>query len=164
MRAAQECLHLKKAVRQLIGECLSTCTLATIRTICLQMNLKASWLLWSARLVTLQLLDDPKLLKDPRVYALTDIFFLEDLKALSTTKLRQKLKELEDLSISDSFPECVREIYASTPGSDRAMRSAVVEVAKAHVRELGKKEIFKDLIREGGDFAVDYFESVLARP
>ncbi|KAF2181491.1 hypothetical protein K469DRAFT_589178 [Zopfia rhizophila CBS 207.26] len=101
--------------------------------------------------------DDPPLLKDPRVYALADMFFLEDLKALSTAKLQLKL---QDLWTSDSFPECVREIYASTPNSDRAMRSAVVEVARVHVRELGKKAIFKDLIREGGDFAVEYFESI----
>ena len=42
------------------------------------------------------------------------------------------------------------------------MRPAVVEVAKAHVRELSKKATFKDLIREGGDFAVDCFESVMS--
>ena len=85
------------------------------------------------------------------------MFFLEDLKALCTSKLQQKLQDLWD---SDLFPECVREIYASTPNSNCAMRSAVVKVAKAHVRELGKKDIFKDLIREGGDFAIDYFESI----
>jgi len=86
------------------------------------------------------------------------MFFLEDLKALSTAKLQRKL---QDLWTCDSFPECVREIYTSTPNSDRAMRSAVVEVAKVHTIELGKKAIFKDLIREGGDFAVQYFESVI---
>jgi hypothetical protein len=41
------------------------------------------------------------------------------------------------------------------------MRSAVVEAAKDHVRELGKKVVFKDLIHEGGDFAVQYFEIVV---
>jgi hypothetical protein len=85
------------------------------------------------------------------------MFFLEDLKALATAKLQQKLKELWT---SESFPECIREVYVTTPESDRAMRSAVVEVAKDHVRELGKMVLFKDLIREGGDFAV-YFESVV---
>ena len=85
------------------------------------------------------------------------MFFLEDLKALCTSKLQQKLQVLWD---SDLFSECVREIYASTPNSNCSMRSAVVKVAKTHLRELGKKETFKDLIREGGDFAVDYFESI----
>jgi hypothetical protein len=87
------------------------------------------------------------------------MFFLGDLKALCTAKLQQKL---QTLWTSDSFPECVREVYSSTSDSDRTMRSAVVEVAKTHIRELGEKAIFKDLIREGGDFAVDCFESVLS--
>ena len=30
-------------------------------------------------------------------------------------------------------------------------------VAKDDVRELGKKAVFKDLIHEGGDFVVQYF-------
>src|SRR4051812_35515765 len=90
------------------------------------------------------------------------MFFLEDVKALSTAKLQLKL---QGLWTSDSFPDCVREIYASTPNSDRGMRSAVVEVARVHAGELCCKAIFKELIREGGDFAVDFFESVtLPRP
>jgi len=34
------------------------------------------------------------------------------------------------------------------------MQSAVVKVAKVYVRELGSKDVLKNLIREGGDFAV----------
>jgi hypothetical protein len=41
------------------------------------------------------------------------------------------------------------------------MRSTVIEVAKVHVCELGEKAAFKDLIREGGVFAAQYFESVM---
>jgi hypothetical protein len=86
------------------------------------------------------------------------MFFLEDLKALATVKLQQKL---QDLWTSDSFPECIREVYATTPENDCAMRSAVVEVATKHVSELGRKIVFTDLIREGGDFPVDFFTSVV---
>jgi len=85
------------------------------------------------------------------------MFFLEDVKTLSTTKIQKKLQTLWEC---DSFPDCIREIYASTRDNDRAMRSAVVEVARVHARELGKKVMFKDLIREGGEFAVDFFESI----
>ncbi|KAJ6276571.1 hypothetical protein J3E71DRAFT_187155 [Bipolaris maydis] len=105
--------------------------------------------------------DDPALLKEPRVYALAEMFFLEDLKAVAVAKLQQKL---QDLWTSDSFPECIQEIYATTPENDVGMRSAVVEIAKVHVKELISKDIFKDLIREGGDFAVEYFESVVSPP
>lgn len=86
------------------------------------------------------------------------MFFLEDLKALATAKLQQKL---QNLWTDGSFPDCIREIFATTIDSDHAMRSAVVEVAKAHVKELGRKSVFKDLIREGCDFAVQFFESVV---
>jgi hypothetical protein len=102
--------------------------------------------------------DDPALLKDARVYALADMFFLPDLKALCTLKLTDKL---HDQWSSESFPDCIREIYESTPQSDRTMKDAVVRVAKQHARELAEKDIFKDLIREGGDFPVDYLESLI---
>ena len=81
------------------------------------------------------------------------MFFLDDLKALSTLKLQ---KELRNSWRNDSFPECVREIYETTPDSDRAMRSAVVEVARAHTQQLGEVAVFRALLREGGDFAVDF--------
>ncbi|OCK74090.1 hypothetical protein K432DRAFT_410158 [Lepidopterella palustris CBS 459.81] len=99
--------------------------------------------------------EDPKLFKDPRVYALADMFFLEDLKLLALKKFQEKLK---DLWRSNLFPECVREVYRSTYKRDRAMRSTVVEAAATYVRKLGTKGIFKDLIREGRDFAVDYIQ------
>lgn len=98
------------------------------------------------------------LLKEPRVYALADMFFLEDLKAVAIAKLQQKL---QDLWKSDSFPECIREIYTTTPENDLGMRSAVVEMAKLHVRELVSKDKFKALICEGGDFAFQCLESVV---
>jgi hypothetical protein len=86
------------------------------------------------------------------------MFFLEDLKALSVTKLQQRL---QNLWTCDTFPECVREIYATTPDRDRAMRAAVVEVAKTHIVDLGKKATLKEPMHEGGDFAVDLFDAVV---
>ncbi|RMZ71006.1 BTB POZ domain [Pyrenophora seminiperda CCB06] len=77
---------------------------------------------------------------------------LEDLKALAAVLLQQKL---QDLCTSKSFPECIREVYVTTLENDCAMRSAVIEVATEH------EDLFKDLIREGGDFPVDYFTSVV---
>lgn len=54
----------------------------------------------------------------------------------------------------------VRETYASTPESDLTMRSAMVEVGRVHARELDKKAVFKELIREGEEFAVEFFKSI----
>ncbi|KAF2193629.1 hypothetical protein K469DRAFT_239450 [Zopfia rhizophila CBS 207.26] len=102
--------------------------------------------------------EDPELCKDLRVYVLADMFFLEDLKALALEKFK---RNLEDLWMSDSFPECVREVYKSTYERDHALRSVVVEVAATHAHDLGSNGIFKDLVYEGGDFVVDYFEKLL---
>lgn len=41
------------------------------------------------------------------------------------------------------------------------MRSAIIDVATEYVSELGRKALYKNLIREGGDFPVDYFTSVV---
>ena len=83
------------------------------------------------------------------------MFFLDDLKALW---LWLELDFGCDLWISDLFPECIREIHAFTTNNDRVMRAIVGELAGDHAHELGKKDIFKDLIREGGDFAVENLE------
>jgi hypothetical protein len=81
--------------------------------------------------------DDPKLLRDARVYALADMFFLEELKNLSVAKLKQELDNasiqwkrkiaLCDDAWSDAFLECIREIYATTLDYNCALRKVVVE-------------------------------------
>lgn len=76
---------------------------------------------------------------------------------LSQTRFQENLKRLW---MSNLFPECIREVYASTQNSDSKMRSAVVEIATAHARELGEKEIFRELLMDGGDFAVEYVSNL----
>ncbi|KAK7177394.1 hypothetical protein PSPO01_16560 [Paraphaeosphaeria sporulosa] len=104
--------------------------------------------------------DDSTLLKDPRVYALADMMLLEGLKALCVSKLKEKLK---DLWASDSFPDCIREVYACTHHSGCDMRSAVLEIATAHAPELSDKEVFTDLLRDGGEFPVEYVTALTER-
>ena len=62
-------------------------------------------------------LDDPDLLKDPRVYFLADMFLLENLKALSLAKLQAGLQIGSQSQIPGLFPECVREVYSNTSSS-----------------------------------------------
>lgn len=88
-----------------------------------------------------------------RVYALADMFFLDGLKDLSTAKLQQRLQCNWN---SATFPDCAREVYACTRESDREIRSAVANAARIHAQQLWNSAGFKDLIREGGDFAVDF--------
>jgi hypothetical protein len=81
------------------------------------------------------------------------MFFIEDLKSLSVGKLQRRL-ELPVQSIP--FTECVREIYLSTHAADE-LRSTIVDATIVQRRKSEMMEGIADLVREGGDFAVDYF-------
>ncbi|KAH9205214.1 hypothetical protein DL95DRAFT_528942 [Leptodontidium sp. 2 PMI_412] len=70
--------------------------------------------------------------------------------------LRVFERQLEQHWISDTLPDCVREVYSTTNNVDsNGMRIAVVNAVAAHKEELVQKRPFQDLIREVGDFAVD---------
>ncbi|KFY03940.1 hypothetical protein V490_00042 [Pseudogymnoascus sp. VKM F-3557] len=100
--------------------------------------------------------DDVELLRHPRVYALADMFRMEDLKTLACKKFELQLQQHW---ISDTFVDCIREVYMTSRVSD-ATRKAVVRTVFLH-KELVNKQPFQDLIREVGDFAADLV-SVLA--
>ena len=89
------------------------------------------------------------------MYALADMYFVEDLKLLSEAKLRQKLRKAE---VGEEFAECVREMYATTSERDKTMRSAVVEAAVSQRSAMTSSG--KDLIHDGGDFVVDYIKAL----
>lgn len=86
-----------------------------------------------------------------RVHALADMFRMEELRDHSCRKFELLL---EGHWISDTFPDCVREVY-STSQDEATIRMLVVNVATAHLQELIQKQSFQDLVREIGDFAVD---------
>jgi hypothetical protein len=85
------------------------------------------------------------------------MFFLEDLKTLCVLKLQKKLKELW---ASDEFPICIRKVYASTSHASCHMRLAVLKFATAYANDLSAKEVFTNLLCEGGDFTVEYVHAL----
>jgi len=103
--------------------------------------------------------DDLEMLKHPRVFALTDMFRMDDLKALAVKNLEA---QLQVHWISDTFPDCVREVYGNT-FQDAAMRQIVVKVVKDHLSNLCSRTAFLDGIRETGDFAVDVVKELAKR-
>lgn len=82
------------------------------------------------------------------------MFFLEDLKLLSVTKFQKKLKAT---TRSNSFIDCVQELYTCTHKGNPAMRSAVVEIVALQRETLDRIEL-ESLFRQGGDFVVDYLK------
>ncbi|OAL42711.1 hypothetical protein IQ07DRAFT_525636, partial [Pyrenochaeta sp. DS3sAY3a] len=102
--------------------------------------------------------DDDKLSKHLRVYALANMFCIEDLKTVCLDKFRRETSKGWD---SDLFLGCVWEVYHSIPAYPHTIRPALVDVAVAHVREIAGKAGFQDLVREGGDFVVEYVTRLL---
>lgn len=103
--------------------------------------------------------EDPELLRDIRVYALAAKFEIGNLKSLALERFQQKCKNRWE---SNLFAECIKEVYTSICGSE--MRSAVVQIAAAHVHDLATEARFKAIIHEGGDFVCDYFEMLYELP
>ncbi|OAQ69694.1 BTB/POZ fold domain-containing protein [Pochonia chlamydosporia 170] len=100
----------------------------------------------------LDALDDDELSKHVRVYQLADYFGVQTLKDYSLGKLRLKVQELW---VSETFVDCIRDVYQSTIDPDCEMRKIVVDTAWSHFKSLWGKKPFRELVREGGDFAVD---------
>ena len=96
--------------------------------------------------------DELELLKHPRVFALADRFCMDHLKALACEKFS---KQLAQLWISDTFPDCIREVYSTTIGSDKQMRRAIIDVIKLHYKEICQKAAFAEIYCEIGEFTVD---------
>ncbi|KAI1181521.1 hypothetical protein F5B17DRAFT_277152 [Nemania serpens] len=97
-------------------------------------------------------IDDDELVKDLRVYVTAEFFMLDDLKHLALQRFKLKL---DRLWISELLVDCVREVYASTTESEHGLRSVVIEVAYTYRADLWQRKEFRDLVHDGGDFAVD---------
>jgi hypothetical protein len=88
------------------------------------------------------------------------MFDIPDLLSLSSAKFQQEVaKSLP----SDMFQACVHELYVSTYEGSHELRSAIVEAAIAQRKDPGVGETIKVLLREGGDFAVDYLAALEKR-
>lgn len=86
------------------------------------------------------------------MFAIADMFQMDDLKTLARERFEKQLKQHW---ISDTFTDCIREVYETTQQTETAMRRMTVEMARIHIKELYPQKCFQALVREVGDFAVD---------
>ena len=93
------------------------------------------------------------------MYALADLFRIEELKKLSVQKFQAQI-ENEKFWGCEAFADCIHEVYTSTPDHDLLMRNVVVQVVVAHIKDLCKKKWIQDLIRDEGEFAVDLIQNM----
>ncbi|KAH9212364.1 hypothetical protein DL95DRAFT_464093 [Leptodontidium sp. 2 PMI_412] len=97
--------------------------------------------------------DDLDLFKHPRVFALADMFRIEELKSITGKKFE---RQLQQHWISDTFPDSIREVYSTSNNTDSdRIRNIVVGAVASHKQDLLPKFPFQELIREERDFAVD---------
>ena len=87
------------------------------------------------------------------MFALADMFRIEELKVIACKKFEQQLQQHW---ISDTFPDSIREVYSASNNTDSdSIRNIVVGAVASHKQDLLQKVPFQELIREVGDFAVD---------
>ncbi|EGR52930.1 uncharacterized protein TRIREDRAFT_102952 [Trichoderma reesei QM6a] len=99
----------------------------------------------------LPIADDDELIKDIRVYQLADYFRVEGLREYALHNFESKIKHLW---VSESFVDCIREVYGATD-LGYEMRKAILQVVRGHLGELWEKKAFRLLVREGGDFPME---------
>lgn len=92
------------------------------------------------------------MLREARVYALAEYFCVEGLKDYVYERLDRLLGKLW---VSEGFVDCIREVYSTTPNPHDRLRALVSKVAHKHISELWGKEKFREIVQDGGDFAVD---------
>lgn len=91
------------------------------------------------------------------MYQLADYFGTVGLDAYALKRFKAKA---EKLWMSEGFLHCIRDVYDSTVHARCKMRATVVEITRKHLNELWKTPL-KDLVRAGGDFAVDLMDQMV---
>jgi hypothetical protein len=92
------------------------------------------------------------LLGNVQVYSLADKYNIPRLKGLAKAKFMAQAHQL--LSV-DHYPDIIREIYESTPSSDRGLRDAVTLACVENIRTLIPEPVFSAVLKDVGDFGFD---------
>lgn len=70
---------------------------------------------------------------------------------------------MDDEEMTPKFIACVRLIFESTKIENNMLRKVAMDLVERHLETLWNIEAFQDLVRGGGDFAVDIFTRLIGR-
>ncbi|PWY75513.1 hypothetical protein BO70DRAFT_318911 [Aspergillus heteromorphus CBS 117.55] len=105
----------------------------------------------------------PVLLGHARLYVVADTYRIQSLCQLVLHKLKETLEifTLCETNVSDVI-EFVRFVYAHTPRLDNKdeLRTLATSYIVSVLGQLGDCKLFQDLLAEGGDFLVDFWQIV----
>ena len=102
--------------------------------------------------------DDGALLKHLRVNAIMDFFDVQGLRSLCATSFTNLLYLSWDIN---TFVDSVFDVYSMTTKGDDAFRKAIVNSAIKNLKELYKRDDFKSLITEHGEFSGELLTALL---
>ncbi len=97
-------------------------------------------------------IDEPSLLNNVLVYAVAEKYNITELKELAKAKFQGRAISL--LSAME-FPEIIRELYRSTPSSDRGLRDILCQVCAERGRTIIDSLDLNAIIAEAGEFGLD---------
>jgi hypothetical protein len=100
----------------------------------------------------------PPLISSVRVYAIADKYNIPPLKELARDRFSNWAK---DNWAREDFSDIVREIFESTPKSDRGLRDIVIQIATIHADVLTQKDKFRQLMEDIGDLGLNLLCQVL---
>jgi hypothetical protein len=102
--------------------------------------------------------DELSLLNNVLVYAIAEKYGIAELKQMAKEKFRSQARSL--LSAKE-FSEIIRELYGSTPPSDRGLRDIVSQVCAQQGRTIVDSPDLNATIVEVGEFGLDLLREVL---
>lgn len=98
-----------------------------------------------------------QLIHHASLYAMGDLFLIPGLKTVARTNLRRMLESLNATSTAVRIVKSVlvRNIYSSTPGTDRGLRDAICQYLKPHLAALLEGGFIDDMLKDVDGFALD---------
>jgi hypothetical protein len=96
--------------------------------------------------------DQPALLSSVLVYAIADKYDIQPLKELAKNRFETSA---EKNWAHKDFSDTVKEIFESTPKSDRGLRDIAIRIIASHADMLIQKDEFRQLIEEVGDLGLN---------
>ena len=74
---------------------------------------------------------------------------------LKQIALKNFESQLAEHWISDTFPDCVREVYSTDYPAGCDLQLVLVATVRKHCDKICQKSGFRDVVGEFGDFAID---------
>lgn len=100
----------------------------------------------------------PALLINAQVYTIAEKYNIHSLKKLA-------LKKFDGMAVNcwedDGFSSAIKEIYTSTPETDKGLRNIVCDRAKINMKVLLRRPDFRATLLEVTEFTVDMLDAVV---